>query len=85
MIRPDKHLRDLISRATPQQAARAMAKARDYYATCQRLGVEPGEAPRILREALEMQMAGVADEGDAGKARDELFTKRTYSGNYREE
>lgn len=85
MIRPDKHLRDLICMATPEQNARAMVKAREYYSVCSRLGIEPGAAVRVLKEALEMEISGVArDIGDESKARDEIFTKRTYSGNYSE-
>jgi hypothetical protein len=85
LIRPDKHLRELIAHATPEQNARAIVKAKDYYTMCLRLGIEPTEAVRVLKEALEMEMSGnAADIGDAAKARDDLFTRRTYSGNYRE-
>lgn len=89
MIRPDKHLKDLIAQATPEQNARAMVKAKEYYTMCLRLGVEPSEAGRVLKEALQMQIEGnvgdVGDPRDVEKARDDLFTKRQYGGNYRED
>jgi hypothetical protein len=40
LIRPDKHLRELIAHATPEQNARAIVKAKDYYRMCVRLGIE---------------------------------------------
>jgi hypothetical protein len=62
-----------------------MVKARNYFNSCRALGIEPGEAVRILREALEMEISGNAgSDGDDGKARDDLFTRRQYGGNYRE-
>jgi hypothetical protein len=86
LIRPDKHLRELIAHATPEQNARAIVKAKEYYAMCMRMGVEPSEAARVLKEALEMEITGnVGDVGDVCKARDDLFTRRQYGRNYREE
>ena len=70
--RPDAHLRKLIAQASPEQNARAMCKAREYYQMCKRLGIEPAELPRVLKEALEMEMAGIyraIDAADVGKAR----------------
>ena len=87
MIRPDAHLRKLIAEASPEQNARAMCKAREYYQMCKRLGIEPAELPRVLKEALEMEMAGIyraLDAADVGKARDDYFTRRQYGRNYTE-
>jgi hypothetical protein len=84
LIRPNAELRKLIAEASPEQNARAMAKARDYWSMCRRLEITPTEAARVLKEALEMEIAGVADAGDAGKSHDDYFTRRRYSQNYRE-
>ena len=84
MIRADAQLRKLIAEATPEQNARAMAKARDYWTMCRRLEITPTEASRVLKEALEMEIAGVAGDGDVAKARDDYFTRRRYGQIYRE-
>jgi hypothetical protein len=84
MIRPDAQLRKLIATATPEQNARAMAKARDYWSMCRRLEITPTEASRVLKEALEMEISGEADVIDVGKSHDDYFTRRHYSQNYRE-
>lgn len=84
MIRPDAQLRKLIAEASPEQNARAMAKARDYWSMCRRLEITPTEASRVLKEALEMEIAGMADAGDAGKSRDDYYNRRRYGQIYRE-
>lgn len=84
MIRPDSHLRKLIAEASPEQNARAMVKAKDFVRICKRLGVETTELPRVLREALEMEISGEADGADAGKSHDDYFTRRQYGRNYQE-
>jgi hypothetical protein len=84
MIRPDAHLRQLIGRATPEQNARAMVKAKDFVRICKRLGVETTELPRVLKEALEMEISGEADGIDVAKTREDYFTRRTYARNYTE-
>jgi hypothetical protein len=85
LIRPDAQLRKLIAEATPEQNARAVAKARDWWNMCRKLEVTPAEAARVLKEALEMEIAGVADGGDVGKSRDDYFTRRRYGQIYREQ
>jgi hypothetical protein len=67
LIRPDAQLRKLIATASPEQNARAMAKARDWWNMCRKLEVTPAEASRVLKEALEMEISGEADVADAGK------------------
>jgi hypothetical protein len=84
MIRPDSHLRQLIGRATPEQNARAMVKAKDFVRMCRRLGVEMTELPRVMKEALEMELLGEGDVGDVGKSHDDYFTRRQYGRNYTE-
>jgi hypothetical protein len=85
MIRPNAELRKLIATATPEQNARAVAKARDWWNMCRKLEIAPAEASRVLKEALEMELAGnVGDVGDVAKSRDDYFTRRHYSQNYRE-
>jgi hypothetical protein len=84
LIRPNAELRKLISQATPEQNARAMAKARDWWNMCRKLEVTPAEASRVLKEALEMEISGEADGGDAGKERDDYFTRRRYAPQYTE-
>ena len=62
MIRPDSAflLRKLIAEASPEQNARAMVKAKeDFVRICKRLGVETTELPRVLKEALEMELLGL--------------------------
>jgi hypothetical protein len=84
LIRPDKHLRELIAHATPEQNARAIIKAKEYYSMCLRLGIEPTEAVRVLKEALEMAISGEADDADVRKSRDDFFGRRQFGQNYRE-
>jgi hypothetical protein len=85
LIRPDKHLRDLIASASPEQNARAMVKARNYFNACHAMGIEPGEAARILREALQMEIDGnAADVADDGKSKDDFYTRRRFQQNYTE-
>ena len=88
MIRPDAHLRKLIAEASPEQNARAMCKAREYYQMCKRLGIEPAELPRVLKEALEMEMAGIYRAldvaGDADAAKHDFYTSRSYGPRYTE-
>jgi hypothetical protein len=87
LIRPDAHLRKLIAEASPEQNARAVLKAKAWLTMCKRLGIEPVEAGRVLKEALEMEISGeadVPDVADVDKSKEDLFTRRQYSGNYRE-
>jgi hypothetical protein len=84
LIKPNAELRKLIATASPEQNARAMAKARDWWNMCRKLEVTPAEASRVLKEALEMEISGEADVADVGKSRDE-YTRRTYGQIYREQ
>ena len=85
MIKPNAELRKLIATATPEQNARAMAKARDWWNMCRKLEVTPAEASRVLKEALEMEISGEADVADAGNAaKNDLYTRRQYGRNYTE-
>jgi hypothetical protein len=84
LIKPNAELRKLIATASPEQNARAVAKARDWWNMCRKLEVTPAEASRVLKEALEMEISGEADVADAGKSHDDYFTRRHYSQNYRE-
>jgi hypothetical protein len=76
LIRPSPHLRDLIARATPQQAARAVAKAKEYSEISRRMGLDTAPAERVLIEALEMEISGMADTGDE---RPTVYEKRNYT------
>jgi hypothetical protein len=84
LIKPNAELRKLIATASPEQNARAVAKARDWWNMCRKLEVTPAEASRVLKEALEMEISGEADVADVGKSHDDYFTRRHYSQNYRE-
>jgi hypothetical protein len=77
MIKPNAELRKLISQATPEQNRRAMAKARDWWNMCRKLEVTPAEASRVLKEALEMEIAGVVD--DVGDAKTDFYARRRYT------
>ena len=84
MLRPNAHLRDLMLRATTEQAALAMAMGKRHVDSCRWFGIEPGPADKVLIEAFEIVLRGDADDGDAGKSRDDLFTRRQYARNYTE-
>jgi hypothetical protein len=84
MLRPNAHLRDLMLRATTEQSALAMAMAKKYVESCRFFAVDPGPPEKVLIEAFDVVLRSDADDGDAGKSRDDLFTKRQYARNYTE-
>ena len=62
-----------------------MVKAKDFVRICKRLGVETTELPRVLKEALEIEMAAIADGIDVGKTTGRLlYTRRSYGRDYTE-
>jgi hypothetical protein len=84
MLRPNAHLRDLMLRANAEQAALAMGMAKKYVESCRFFAVDPGPPEKVLIEAFDVVLRGDASDGDAGKSRDDLFTRRTYARNYTE-
>jgi hypothetical protein len=85
-MRPNLHLRELIARASSDEQARAMAKARAYLLMCRRLEIDPLPAERIYAEALEIVMQGedATSESELHRRHD-YYVARTYARNYSEQ
>jgi hypothetical protein len=83
-MRPNSHLKQLIARASSEEQARAMAKAREYLLMCRRLAIDPLPAERIYGEALEIVMEGPEQPTDP-MAKDRFYTSRSFSRNYSEQ
>lgn len=84
MLRPNAHLQELMLRASREQIETAMDKAKKHMDACRFLEIETEPPERVLTEALTVVLAGDVSDGDAGKARDDLFLKRNYGRNYQE-
>ncbi len=85
MLRPNAHLRDLMLRATTEQAERAMGMAKKYVESCRFFAVDPGPPEKVLIEAFDVVLRGNADVGDVGDvAKNDFYTRRQYGPRYTE-
>jgi hypothetical protein len=84
MLRPNAQLRDLMLRANAEQIERIFDRAKEHSKECSIQGIEPTPPEKFLIEAFEVVLRENDDDGDADRARDDLFTKRQYARNYQE-
>jgi hypothetical protein len=86
MLRPKAQLKKLIARASPQQAASALAMTRRHVAACRKLDIPEIPIERILEEALQIALVEASPDDEAVmRARHDFYMSRTYSRTYSEQ